>query len=130
MKLPYIISAVCGVLILALAVHLLRPEPEVEPFAFTVSGNSMLPTLEPGDLAYAERIPWDELEPGMIVTTTGGVVHWTVERNHLGWVLKGGNNPDADRWTMTRKDYEATVLYWQDAEGNVMTPEYAERFLK
>ena len=125
-----VIAGVAGILILAALSWLLRPEPDVEPFTFEVSGESMLPTMHPGDLAYAERIPWGELEAGMIATTIDGVVHRLGDKHPLGWVTVGDNNPASDRFVMTRKDYEAVVLYWQTHDGDIVTPEYAERFLE
>jgi signal peptidase I len=126
----YIIIAALAVITLAGLAHWLRSPPEATPFTFQVRGESMLPTLRPGDLVYAEQVTFEDIGRGWIVTTTGGVVHRTVERNHIGWALLGDNNPSSDRWTMTRKDYEGTVLYWQNALGEIITPEYAEEYLR
>ena len=128
-KLPFI-AILIALPLIAVVVYLATPEPPEQEFSFRVSGNSMLPTMQPGDWVFAKRIRWEDLQAGMIATTTEGRVHRLASRDRFGWVLYGDNNPGSDRFLMTRKDYEAVVLYWQTHDGEIFTPEYAERFLE
>ena len=127
-KLPFIAILITLPLIAAV-VYFVRPEPPEQEFSFRVAGTSMLPTMQPGDWVFAKRIPWEELQAGMIITTTGGVVHRITSRDRFGWVLYGDNNPGSDRFLMTRKDYEAVVLYWMNEHGAMQVPNYATPYL-
>ena len=127
-KLPFL-AILIALPVIAAVVYLATPEPPEQEFSFRVAGTSMLPTMQPGDWVFAKRIPYEELQAGMIATTTGGRVHRLAYRDRFGWVLYGDNNPDSDRFLMTRKDYEAVVLYWMNERGVMQVPNYATPYL-
>lgn len=126
--LPFILIALALPIVATLG-YLFTQEPPEQEFSFRVIGSSMLPTMQLGDVAFAKRIPYGDLQAGMIVTTTEGIVHRITGKDRFGWVIAGDNNPISDKHLMTRKDYEATVLYWMSASGVMRVPEYATPYL-
>jgi phage repressor protein C with HTH and peptisase S24 domain len=130
----YGIIVLIGFFTLAGLTHWMRNPPDLEVLTFRVYGDSMLPTLEPEDLVYAQRIPFKDLQTGMIVTAIapdgGFMVHRITGKHMWGFVTQGDNRKSSDTFVMSEKDYESTVLYWQDRYGNVIVPEYAEPYLE
>ena len=77
-----------------------------------VSG-SMSPTIEVNSLIMVEKTPFDELEVDDIIvfkTSTYGLVsHRIVEKVAGGYLTKGDNNNNVDKWVVNEESYKGRV---------------------
>ena len=95
-----------------------------------VTGRSMKPTLEQGDLLFVKAVDIGELHVGDIVVfhrpDTGElVVHrvYKIVRGPGGEILlktKGDNNEEPDRWLVSKDELVGKVVYRLPAVGKVV----------
>lgn len=65
-----------------------------------VSGTSMLPTLQEGDLVMARERPQYEVGDIVLFEVDGGrVIHRIVGESEEGFIVQGDNKPRVDNWT-------------------------------
>lgn len=77
-------------------------------------GESMAPIFGDNTMLVLTQVPYDELEPGMLVAYWNQrgiqVVHRLIERTSRGeWRSQGINNPGEDRERVTRANYLGVV---------------------
>lgn len=86
-------------------------------YEFTrISGNSMLPTLNSGEVAVVfKAYPYKKLRVGDVVIVKSergfSVIHRIVRRYRGGlWVTRGDNNKREDREVLTKKNFRGLAL--------------------
>ena len=93
-------------------------------------GGSMAPVFGDTTMLVLTKVPFDELEPGMVVAYRSQrgvqVVHQLVERNPGGdWRAQGINNPKEDVEAVTRTNYlgvvYASLVHGED-DGALLIP--------
>ena len=81
---------------------------------YRVFGRSMLPTLEHGQGAYCQPVPFHELKIGDIVAFTNKrhytTIHRIVGRKGPFWITKGDNNKREDRQLLSFTNYIAKII--------------------
>ncbi len=85
------------------------------------SGVSMLPIYGENTRVIVTPIPFDDLEPGMIVayrdSSNRMVVHRLVSRRGDRWTASGINNPQIDRDAVTRENLIGVVYAFIHGEA-------------
>ena len=89
------------------------------------SGRSMEPLYGDGTVLLFQRVPFSELEAGMVVAFKDRfgqtVTHELVTRSGYGWVTKGRGNRHADRGRVTAENLVGVVylvLYTGETAGD------------
>lgn len=86
-----------------------------------VAGESMLPTLHPGDLVVLkERESYELGEIAAFVAEGGVVIHRIVGRDGHGYVMKGDNKELTDPWLPTDREMVGSMLLRVPRVGYVL----------
>lgn len=113
------VGQIAFTLLLAVTLVLAWPAPWGGRFAFgVVSGTSMLPQLEPGDLVLALRNPDNEYQIGDTILyhvdyqgTVGRIVHKIVGKNPDGtYITQGVNKRAPDIWPVVPSNVQGRVF--------------------
>lgn len=78
------------------------------------AGKSMAPHYGEGSVLVVDRMPFEQLRPGMMVVFQDRdgdwVGHWLVSRDESGWRTQGANNGSMDPDTLTPERYRGVIF--------------------
>lgn len=113
--------------VLMVLVFIFKYEPTMEQKAFIMdrqsniqieefngSGDSMIPLIKSGSVLTIQRIPYNQLDVGMVVVYKKDqfvyVCHALVRETVNGWVAKGTNNEYEDDTLVVDRNYMGVVV--------------------
>jgi len=92
--------------------------------SYAMFSNSMVPTINQGDLAFYEKVPYEQLKVNDIIIFNAPqrkhpLLHRIYNITNDGIITKGDNNPVPNSWIITSDEIVGKVTFWVPLIGYV-----------